>query len=262
MTRSEPVRDASIAAPRSVLRLAETASTNTAALEWSRALSWSDLPVLVTAERQTAGRGRGANQWWSDPGALTFSLVIEPAAYGVPVARWPALSLTVGASVAAAVTPWAAAGDVRLKWPNDVFLNGRKLGGVLIESPPDQPARMVIGVGLNVNNSLAQAPPEVRARGISLCDAAGGPLSVEDVLAAVLRQLADDVAALARNDAALVARWRRACLLSGRSIVVADGSRVVSGTCLGIDDDGALRVQSDRHVERLFSGVVVDYGGA
>lgn len=244
---------------RRVIRLAEAESTNTVALDWSRAWRSADLPALVLAERQTAGRGRGSNRWWSGKGALTFSVVLEPAHYGIDVARWPALSLAVGAAAATALAPFAPGGDVRLKWPNDVFAAGRKLGGVLIEPPPGRTDRLVIGVGLNVNNSLAEAPEEIRSRAATLSELAGGLLDREAVLAAVLRQLFDDLAALGVENPALLARWRRLCFLTGRSVMVEDCGRVTAGTCLGIDDDGALRVQTERCVERLFSGVVVEY---
>jgi BirA family biotin operon repressor/biotin-[acetyl-CoA-carboxylase] ligase len=244
---------------RRLIRLAEAESTNTVALEWSRAWTSADLPAVVVAERQTAGRGRGANRWWSAEGALTLSVVLEPSHFGIAVARWPALSLAVGAAATTAAAAFAPAGDFRLKWPNDVFAAGRKLGGVLIEPVPERSDRLVIGIGLNVNNSLRDAPAEIRGRAATLCELAGGPVDGEAVLQAVVRQLLDDLAALGREDAMLVARWRGLCFLTGRSIVVEDCGRVTAGTCLGIDDDGALRVQTDRCVERLFSGIVVAY---
>lgn len=261
MTLPKPdINGDALRSPRRMIRLAEAESTNTVALDWSRAWTSADLPAVVVAERQTAGRGRGANRWWSAEGALTVSVVLEPAHYGIPVARWPALSLAVGAAATTAAADFAPAGDFRLKWPNDVFADGRKLGGVLIEPLPERSDRLVIGIGLNVNNSLREAPPEIRSRAATLCELAGGPVDREAVLQAVLRQLFEDLTALGAGGPALPARWRRLCLLTGRSIVVEDCGRVTAGTCLGIDDDGALRVQTDRCVERLFSGVVVEYG--
>lgn len=244
---------------RTVRHTPESISTNTDALDWSRALGRRDLPALIVADRQTGGRGRGSNRWWSAEGALTFSLLIEPLEHGVPMPRWPALSLTVGAAIAEALAGLAPGADVRLKWPNDVYVSGRKVSGVLIEAPPDAGQRLVIGVGINVNNPLEQAPPEVRGRAVSLCEVLGRSQPMLPVLQAVLQQLELDLAALATEHPALLSRWRRLCLLTGRSVVITDSGRTTAGTCLGLDDDGALRVQTGRSIERLFSGVVTEF---
>ena len=245
---------------RQIRAFDETESTNSVALAWSTQLGPEELPALVIAERQTAGRGRGANRWWSGYGALTFSLLIEPEWHGIARARWPTLSLAVGGAIAVAVRSVLPMADVRVKWPNDVYVNGRKACGVLIESPPTNAQRLVVGIGLNVNNSLAAAPEDVRQRAIALCDVREAELSRNELLTAVLRQLESDLAALAENSLALVNRWRRDCYLTGRSVVITDSGRTIAGTCLGIDDDAALRVQTGHHIERLFSGVVTDVG--
>jgi BirA family biotin operon repressor/biotin-[acetyl-CoA-carboxylase] ligase len=245
---------------RQIRALESVDSTNTAAVEWSPQLTADELPALVITERQTSGRGRGVNRWWSAPGALTFSLLIEPGRHGIPTLGWPALSLTVGAAAATALREQLPRAELRLKWPNDVYLNGRKVAGILIESPPATPHRLVVGIGINVNNSLDSAPEEVRARAAAACDAAGGPVSRTAVLAAVLQQLERDIGELANASPRLPARWRELCLLTGGSVVVTDSGRTIAGTCLGLDDDGALRVQTGRSIERLFSGVVTEFG--
>lgn len=244
---------------REIRALDATDSTNSVALEWSARLRPRDLPALVVTESQTAGRGRGPNRWWSGPGALTFSLLLEPGQHQVTSAQWPALSLTAGAAVAAAVATTVPSSDVRLKWPNDVFFAGRKGAGVLIESPPTSAERLVIGIGVNVNNSLADAPDDVRARAVSLCDVAGTVVSRSELLIAILQQLEQDLQLLSGRRSELQSRWRKLCLLTGRTVVVTDSTRTVAGTCLGLDDDGALRVQTGQNVERLFSGVVTDF---
>lgn len=253
---------------RTVEHLAETRSTNSLALLRAETLGDAQLPAIVVADQQTAGRGRGANRWWSDRGSLTFSLLIDPGRLGIGVEQWPALSLTTGAAVAAAVQSFAGRADVRLKWPNDVLLDGRKLAGILVETPqqlsPRHEAsaarsRLVIGVGINVATEVATAPPDVRARAASLHETSAEPPRREDVLVRVLQELDRLLGLLATRDRRLQSLWRQLCLLTGRSLVVEDAGRTISGTCLGIDDDGALRVQTGVSVERLFSGIVVEY---
>jgi BirA family biotin operon repressor/biotin-[acetyl-CoA-carboxylase] ligase len=244
---------------RRCARLVEVDSTNRYAAQWSRSLTDGDLPALVVADRQTAGRGRGGNRWWSSEGALTCSLLLAPQSHGLPTSRWPALSLAVGGAVAAALQPFAPGCDVRLKWPNDVYLGGRKVAGILVE-PTETQSRLVVGVGVNVANSLREAPAEIGSRGTSLLDETGVRHSPLSVLTAWLRQLELDLAALTRQPDVLAARWRALCLLSGTHVVVNDISGSTAGTCLGIDDDGALRVQTAEGSRRLFSGTIAEQG--
>ncbi len=232
---------------------AELASTNDRALHLAQTAT--RLPRLVVALRQTAGRGRGANRWWADEGALTFSLLLDVPR--LPLERWPQISLTVGGAVCEAVAALIPAADVRLKWPNDVYVNGRKACGILVEVPPAPvTGRIVIGIGLNVNNSVSGAPAEIRARATSLRDVGGTSLNLTDVLVAVLRGVDSDLASLDAGDPDLAARWRRLCLLSGRSVALHDGARSIAGTCLGIDDDGALLLQTEAGPRRFLGGVV------
>ena len=135
----------------------ELASTNSQALLRADQPE-TQTPLLVLAESQTAGRGRGAHHWWSTTGSLTFSLLtgLEKAL----AERTSLLSLTVGLAVCQAIERLAPAADVGLKWPNDVCLSGRKLAGILIELPVCEPPRVVLGVGINVNNSFRGAPPK------------------------------------------------------------------------------------------------------
>jgi biotin-(acetyl-CoA carboxylase) ligase len=111
------------------------------------------LPHLVLAQRQTAGRGRGANRWWAADGALTFSLVLAAPPDRLPPDRWPQVALVAGLAVCDALRSLAPAAELRVKWPNDVFLAGRKVCGILSESVPGWRDRLVVGIGVNVNNS-------------------------------------------------------------------------------------------------------------
>ena len=212
-------------------------------------------PLLVVADRQTGGRGRGANRWWAGDGALTFSLLLEAAAWGLAPDRWPRISLTAGLAVCEALLDLLPGADAGLKWPNDVFLSGRKVCGILIEIPPGQSGRMVVGIGVNVNNSFAAAPGELKSIGVALCDAAGYRFSLADVLIGVLRRLDARLQSLTDDDD-LSQRWRTFCILHGRSVSILSGSRRLAGVCQGIDHDGALLLATPRGEERCYAGVV------
>ncbi|MFG0333905.1 MAG: biotin--[acetyl-CoA-carboxylase] ligase [Maioricimonas sp. JB049] len=236
----------------------ELASTNDHAMRHSGTLAPA---TLIVARRQTAGRGRGTNRWWSSDGALTFSLLIDPVDWNLPTPRWPELSVTVGTAIATALGPLTDFADVRLKWPNDVYLAGRKVCGILVEVASTNPGRLVVGIGLNVNNSFADAPDDVRQRAISLCDHEQRQFDMTDLLERLLVQIDGDMTALAGQPADLQSRWRNLCLLSGRFVTINDGRRRIEGTCLGIDDDAALLVQTALGPQRIYSGVVEVFDG-
>ena len=215
-------------------------------------------PWLIAAERQTAGRGRGAHQWWSAPGALTFSLLVEPGGWGVERELWPRLSLVVGLSVCQVVQRVVPARRCLLKWPNDVWLDERKVCGILVEVPACRTLepRLVIGIGVNVNNSLQAAPEEVRSVATSLCDMQDARFDRNVLLAEIVRQLDQNLWALAQDEGSLSLEWQRRSALTGRQIEVDAGGRLTRGVCGGIDATGALLVDTAGGRERLLAGSV------
>jgi BirA family transcriptional regulator, biotin operon repressor / biotin---[acetyl-CoA-carboxylase] ligase len=232
----------------------EVTSTNTRALSLAEDPTVA-LPALVLAERQTAGRGRGSHRWWSAPGALTFSLLVSRDK-ALDETAWPRVALTTGLAVCDALQQLRPGLEIGLKWPNDVFVQSRKICGVLVEVPPRMPTRLVIGVGVNVNNAMAAAPDRVPHTAISLIDVTGYPFDLTLVLIRILQQIASQFEALDRVPTALVSRWQELCMLTGRRVRVEAGQRATVGTCQGIDDAGALLLQTAQGVERCVSGVV------
>lgn len=229
-------------------------STNTRALALAEDATLA-LPAVILTDLQTAGRGRGAHPWWSAPGALTFSVIL-PRTRTNEESRWPRIALTAGLAVCESLQQLRPGLEIGLKWPNDVYVQGRKICGILVEVPPRSPDRIVVGIGLNVNNSCQLAPPAVAATAISLREVAGYSFNLTNVLIRLLSQLADHLAALARDDAALATRWKSLCMLSGRQIQVEAGQRTTRGTCQGIDESGALLVDTATGQEMCVSGIV------
>ena len=230
-------------------------STNNAALKLCQQGEFRG-PVLVVASRQTAGRGRGANRWWSSPGALTFSLVIQPKELGVAEELWPQASLTTGLAVCLAVDDFLLDNSLQLKWPNDVHLDGRKVCGVLVEVAPRSSETLIVGIGLNVNNSFDQAPIELQAIATSLVDVNARSENLTDVLVRLLVELEAQWIRLAAGDPSLTADWQARCALKGQQVEVMTGQQTIHGNCLGIGDDGALLIQTETDLERIFGGVV------
>ena len=213
------------------LHLRETDSTN----ERARALAAAGAPhgTLVTAEAQSAGRGRQGRAWAAPAGsALLCSLVVRSFD--------ELLSLRAGLAVAD-----AAGAAARVKWPNDVLVEGRKVAGVLVEGRP-QEGWAVVGIGVNVAVEPAELPPAVR----EVAGTLGRPRSaVEPMLADLLRALERRLGAAAGE--VLDALRERDALL-GRPVSWADGTGVGDG----IDAGGGLRVRRAGEVVVLSAGEV------
>lgn len=230
-------------------------STNDRALQLSQG-RFDRIPALVVVDEQTAGRGRGSNRWWSSHGALTFSLLLDASAIGLRPADWPKTSLAAGLAVCDAVDGLLGGRRLNLKWPNDVLADGRKLCGILAEVPPHRKDLLVLGIGVNVNNRSAGAPTGLSDSAISMCELAGRPFSLCDVLMALLEQLSEKLHWISDGQVELQEQWKRRCMLTGRTVRLELPDRCLWGVCQGIDRDGALLLQTTTGSARCLSGVV------
>jgi BirA family biotin operon repressor/biotin-[acetyl-CoA-carboxylase] ligase len=212
-------------------------------------------PVLLVTEQQTAGRGRLGRQWFSEggapgkpaapamtsSGALTFSL-------GLPLypLDWSGLSLAVGLSVVQSLHP-----DLRLKWPNDVWLQDRKLAGILIETASLGDMRYaVVGIGINIKEPPAQglATPPAGLREL---------LPGIDAAQALLRMAAPLVRTIKAFEARGFGQFQRAFndrdALAGLPVTLSDG---MTGTAQGVDAVGALQVLTTQGLKKITSSEV------
>ena len=217
------------------------------------------LPLLVVANSQTDGRGRGTNRWWASEGSLAFSLLLEPGKAELPPSCWPQVSLHVGLAVCEAIEELLGDRQPRLKWPNDVYLESRKMCGVLVEVPSVAPRMLVVGIGVNVNNTLANAPAELAGSAIALCEVAGRDFSLATVLTRLLVHISEILSWIGTRDEELRQRWRARCMLTDRYIQLDLGTRRIQGVCQGIDDQGALIIQTNEGIDRCFGGVVTHF---
>jgi BirA family biotin operon repressor/biotin-[acetyl-CoA-carboxylase] ligase len=214
--------------------------------------------LVVVAEEQTAGRGRRGHTWFSPPGSgLYVSVVLSPSTSAVDPARATTL-LTLAAGVAIAEGVEEACGlRVDLKWPNDLQVSRRKLGGILAESSgTGAHAAVVVGYGLNVLSTAF--PQELRDRATSLETELGRAVDRHHLLAETLAALSrryDDLLA-GRFDAILDAWRRRAPGATGARVTWTVNGSASSGVTAGIDDLGALLVRVDDRIERVVSGEV------
>ncbi|NQU12135.1 biotin--[acetyl-CoA-carboxylase] ligase [bacterium] len=235
---------------REVLVFEETTSTNDVVERLAPARPGEG--TVVFAETQTAGRGRHGRFWTSPRGrGLWFSVLLRPP---WPPAAWS--RLTIAAALAVARTVRRLGGlDARIKWPNDITLQNRKLAGILTEQ---RGSVAVLGIGLNVNCQQDDFPPELRDTATSLL-LATGQVQHRATLAAWLIEALDEDYRRAQDDfEAVAAAWARWCITLGRQITVQVGSRTVAGIAHALDGDGALLLRRDQgQIERIISGDLV-----
>lgn len=215
-------------------------------------------PVLVIAEHQTAGRGRGRNVWQSTAGALTFSLLIDRPAE-LPAEKMALLSLATGLAAREAIENATHLQGVKVKWPNDLYFEGRKLGGILTEISSGAPDRAVIGIGVNVNNRLDDAPVDVRRRATSLVDEVGTTVDRLRLLISILVQFESMLHEFSSRSGVPENLWSPHCLLSGKHVRLRTASGELSGQCLGVAEDGALVLKTEIGIRRIYSAEAVEF---
>jgi BirA family transcriptional regulator, biotin operon repressor / biotin---[acetyl-CoA-carboxylase] ligase len=226
-------REAGIAARP--LWLDITPSTNLEALRLAEegAPEWT----VVATGHQTAGRGRLGRSWADTPGkALLCTILLRPS---LPPHRIP----LVGLAAAAAFVEAADVPALRSKWPNDLVVGERKVGGILPESTVEgeRVRHVVLGIGVNVGMELEDFPPDLRGSATSLA-LEGGRLSPGELLTAFLAEFRPLYEALPNG---AVERYRRVCATIGRRVraTTVDGG-IVEGRAEGVDEDGALLVEA------------------
>jgi BirA family biotin operon repressor/biotin-[acetyl-CoA-carboxylase] ligase len=219
------------------------------------------LPLAVWAARQTHGRGRGTNRWWSGEGSLTFTLALDPAVHGLRPEHEPRLALATAVAVIDAIAAPDLSAPLGIRWPNDIEAGGRKLGGILPERiPGPNGSRLLIGVGLNVATPMDDAPAEIRRMATSLAELrrVAEPIgAVETVLRAILARLPVTLDRLARNDPALAAQWAALDTLRDQAVQIDLGPRKITGIARAIDAEGALCLDAEEGPLRLFGGQVL-----
>ena len=220
----------------------------------ARQYNGSRLPLLIIADRQTAGRGRGTNRWWTGEGSLAFSLLLPVDMFPADQTHPPLAGLAAAVAIVEAVEPLIHDQGASIHWPNDVYVGDRKLAGILIEVLSDR--RHVLGIGLNANNSSREAPVELRQKAVALRDLIGRPLDRTDVLIALLSRLEKQLDRLAESPAKVAQEAGRLCGQVGQSLVIKMGTKTERGRCLGIADDGGLMLATPDGQRTFHSGTL------
>lgn len=236
-----------------------TESTNSQALADLDQHESPATPRLYLADSQTAGRGRHGRTWVSDPGTLTFSLVIPRLAYqrqGDSKSLTAPVSIAIGVAIARTIDHLAAPFSARLKWPNDVYLNDRKVAGILIETAPRQHDALVVGVGLNVATKLKDTDAMIESSAISICELTQRYPHRYQWLGECIDQIFDALDQCQQSPHETIEEQRRRCVLRGQMIRYCVADQWLQGQCEGIDDQGSLLARTGQTLHRLNSGEV------
>ena len=223
-----------------------TSSTNDVAAEYAK--NKVNDGLVIFAEEQTAGRGRADNKWHgSRSESILCSIVLTDGRLNAEM-----LSLTCAVAVAEAIGK-SAKGEAKIKWPNDIMLNGKKVAGILLESKTNNSGNTcIIGIGINCHQRKGSFPLELQSIATSIDIESH---SISDRISLAKRLLTSmehwfEVAALTSDK--VIDQWRNLSVQLGHRVKLVYNSREFSGNCIGIDPEKGLILQLDTGGVRMF----------
>ncbi|MGE5844547.1 MAG: biotin--[acetyl-CoA-carboxylase] ligase [Syntrophaceae bacterium] len=230
----------------------EVESTNTEALHLAQ--QGAEEGTVVIAEAQSAGRGRLNRSWESPPSMnLYLSVVLRP---DIPAAAASLIPLMVGVAVADVISQYCP-GKVRLKWPNDILIGGKKICGILTEmrTKADRVSFIIAGIGVNLNMQKLHFPRELRETATSLrietaldIDRVDFAVRLFDILGNWYRVFLNGGAAAIRE------KWLQYADLVGKRVEVVFKETVQHGTVRGLDENGALLLEGETGMQQVLAG--------
>lgn len=211
------------------------------------ALEGAPSGTVVCADEQTSGRGRQARRWYSPPGNLYLSLLLRPEVAQPRVTELTFVTALAVADTADALLPRAVRAS--LKWPNDVLVKGAKIAGILLEQAGDA---LVIGIGLNILHA-----PEHTSYQVTTLAACGGLATVDGARSILLERMAQQLQVWEEDGfPAIRAAWLVRAHPVGSALRVTLDGRSVAGRFAGLDDDGALLLDTPEGRHRIVAGDV------
>ena len=232
----------------------DSTSSHLARLWRSGELSPSDTPIVISTDHQTAGRGRGEHRWFSDNQSLTFTLGIRPEDFGLALADVIPIGLLAACCMIESIEAlWPSiAGQIGIRWPNDIECDLGKIGGVLPECIIQDSTGMLllIGIGVNIGTDLSHSPAEARLIGCSLkslIPSGGKPShSPKTLLGTFLQAFPHHFSQLSTPKGTWIGHAQRLDRLSGQRVEARQGHQIIHGTALGWNDEGYLVVRTDQ----------------
>ncbi len=246
--------DTKILAPRLIV-LDEVGSTNAVAKQ--HVLEGEGEGLVVIADTQTEGRGRHNRVWVSPKGSLYLSIVLEPR---VDDSLSPLFGLLMGCASATAIMKLGVI-PVRLKWPNDILVGKRKIGGILSElvTDDDHVKGIIVGVGINQNVERAVFPKEIRNSMTTIYEEICANTSREHLASRIVGEIDRRLITIqaAKSFAPVLIEYSGLCDTLGKNVRVDQGTDVIEGKAMDIDELGSLIVMTESGKEAVNLGDVV-----
>jgi BirA family biotin operon repressor/biotin-[acetyl-CoA-carboxylase] ligase len=231
---------------KQLLVFESTASTNDVAAEYAR--NPANHGLVVLAEHQTAGKGRAANQWLSEPRqSILCSILLTECRLNPEL-----LSLTIAVAAAEAIGK-TGRHHAQIKWPNDILLNNKKVAGILLESKPfpNYTAR-IIGIGINCRQNPDDFPDHLRPTATSLDIESAAPCDRTSVIKRLLTAIDHWLEKANHNPADPITHWQKLSTQLHHTITVIHNDKRFTGTCIGIDPQKGLILHLDSGATRFF----------
>jgi BirA family transcriptional regulator, biotin operon repressor / biotin---[acetyl-CoA-carboxylase] ligase len=231
---------------REVVVYASTSSTNDVAAKYAKSKNNDGLVVL--AEEQTAGRGRSGNKWAAGKGdSVICSILLTEAGIDAEL-----LSLTIAVATAEAIGKCVKA-EAKIKWPNDIILNNKKVAGILVESrKAGKLTACVIGIGINCHQSKQDFSAELRKIATSIDIETGGSIDRISLIKRLLTSIDSRLETAEQDKKEIIERWRRLSTQLGQRVALVYNRKKFAGNCIGIDPENGLILQLDTGGIRIF----------
>lgn len=226
-------------------------STNNKA--WELISENAENGTVVITDNQTSGHGRQSNKWLSTPDkSLTFSIVLYPNALPNQINLY---SLITSLAITDCLTDFNI--QVQLKWPNDILINGKKVGGILCESKISGGVMksMVIGVGLNINEEITELPKTLRKSATSLMIESGIQYQLETILTNILKHLEHRIKS--RETQTHLLDWEKRCAHLNQKVTFRSSNEVVNGMFKGLSSTGQAVITINNEEIKFDSGEIV-----
>ncbi len=228
----------------------EVTSTNSLALEAAK--RGATHGTVFAADYQTCGRGRQGRTWNADAGLnLTFSIILD---LPIPGKRIGLLPLTACLGVADAIADVIALHRPQLKWPNDILLNGQKVCGMLLQTVDSAMTPIILGIGINVNQVVF--PEELDRFATSLLLSTGQPIDRAILMASVLLNLEKNLELMLTEPSVIRENYTNNLVWIGQSCRVVAMDEEIIGTLIGIEESGALILETSTGTRTIYAGNV------
>ena len=231
---------------RKILIFNHTSSTNDIAAEYAKNKENDGLAIF--AEEQTAGRGRGGNKWHSGCcDSILCSIILTTFKCKAEL-----LSLTLAVAVAETIGKIANS-HAKIKWPNDIILNGKKTAGILLESKTiNTHTAYILGIGINCHQQKTSFPSELQETATSIDIESGSICDRISVARRLLSSLDHQIQIAEKDSKKIIEQWRKLSILLNQRITVIYNGKEFTGNCIGIDPEKGLILQLEHGGVRMF----------